>query len=547
MEKIKKGHNFGEWRLKKSLGAGGNGHVWLAENSGRENAAIKILTNFEGKSKAKVYARFKNEVQVVQENRDIEGLLPIIDLYLPDEIEDEYPWYVMPVATPLTAYLNNTNFEVAIQVIIEVGKILAKLHERGISHRDIKPANILVWDERICIADFGLVDYPEKLDLTSTGEQIGARWTIAPEMRRDSTNADGKPADVYSLAKTLWILLTGNMYGFDGQYNPESINGLSRINLTESETLGSGYFSGQAPRVYIGLLDDLLKTSTDDAPSQRPTMSQFVEQLSLWDSTYRVLRKRNPLEWRDIQTKLFPTALPQRAVWGNIDSIVEILNYLGSVDHLNHIFLPDRGFVDLRGAQRGNEPDTIELIVGDRTVYLVKPNRLIFESFSFDWEWNYFLLETGKLEATDIGDRYKSFEYLYEISPLQYVSESDWDLDREDERLYPDEYRCIYRYFGGDFLILQRSSVYAGSPSTEDGRHNQMGAETFRQYISAKVQLVQQLKQDKQFIQIVGEKGWTIDEAICSYLNDIFRQEFLQGLRRKRLKLQQRSSLGEEE
>lgn len=33
---------------------------------------------------------------------------------------------------------------------------------------------------------------------------------MAPEMRRESSTADVSKADVYSLAKTLWIYLTGN-------------------------------------------------------------------------------------------------------------------------------------------------------------------------------------------------------------------------------------------------------------------------------------------------------------------------------------------------
>jgi len=36
-----------------------------------------------------------------------------------------------------------------------------------------------------------------------------------PEMRRNPDKADGKCADVYSLAKTLWILLTKETKGFE--------------------------------------------------------------------------------------------------------------------------------------------------------------------------------------------------------------------------------------------------------------------------------------------------------------------------------------------
>ncbi len=546
MAKIKKGKNFGDWRLKKFLGSGGNGHVWLAENSRGETAAIKILANLEGKNKAKVYARFNDEVQVVQKNNDIEGLLPLIDSYLPDEIGNEFPWYVMPVATPLTEYLKDTNFESSVQKVLEVGRVLARLHERGISHRDIKPANILILQDNAYLADFGLVDHPEKLDLTSTGEQLGAKWTIAPEMRRDSTRADGKPADVYSLAKTLWILLTGHKDGFDGQYDPDSVNGLSRIKLTEPE--GPGYFFEEAPPIYIKPLDDLLKISTDNDPQLRPTANQFVDLLSSWVTIYKDFTKRNPLQWRDVQIKLFPTALPQRAVWENVDSIVEILNYLGSVDNLNHVLLPDGGGIDMLGAQQGLEPKTIELIADERTVYIVKPKRLIFESFNFDWEWNYFRLETYELDTTGIDDIFENHEHLFEIAPLQYISEGDWDEDRDGERRYPADYRRIFRYSRGDFLILQKTSPYNQSAYNYGGEHNQRGLDEFKAYISDKVNLTRQMRDDKQLAEVVAEKGFKVDEVIISYLNKVFRQDSFLARRRKRSRSQQPASyFGEEE
>ena len=43
-------------------------------------------------------------------------------------------------------------------------------------------------------------------------------------MKRDPLNADGKKGDVYSLAKTLWMFLTNDSKGFDGEYSYYSAN-----------------------------------------------------------------------------------------------------------------------------------------------------------------------------------------------------------------------------------------------------------------------------------------------------------------------------------
>lgn len=95
-----------------------NGIVWLALNSESEEAAIKLLANMDGKNKAKMYSRFRSEVSVVCANCDIEGLLPVLDSFLPDDITDTLPWYVMPVAQPLYEYLDEYPAEQKIDVAI---------------------------------------------------------------------------------------------------------------------------------------------------------------------------------------------------------------------------------------------------------------------------------------------------------------------------------------------------------------------------------------------------------------------------------------------
>ena len=156
-------------------------------------------------------------------------------------------------------------------------------------------------------------------------------------MKRYGDKHDGLCADVYSLAKTLWILLTDQKLGFEGQYNPDGVNGLSRYKLTIPED--DRFYRGMPP-IYLRHLDDLLRESTNDNPSERPSIREFVVRLHEWIGLYKDFKKRNPLEWRDTQQKLFPFSMPQRAIWEKSNEIIRILDLLGSIDNLNHMFLP---------------------------------------------------------------------------------------------------------------------------------------------------------------------------------------------------------------
>lgn len=198
------------------MDGGGNANVFVAENARGEEVAIKILREESGNGKKAVKRnrkkriRFKIETEMVVGIQDeIKGVIPIFSYGLPDEKTKKY-WYAMPIAIPLEDKLKEVkSLEDKVNCVLELARTLEALHKKDIVHRDIKPKNIYFYNGKYCLGDFGLVDYPEKRDLTSLQEAVGPKATMAPEMRYNAKNADGKKADVYSLAKTLWIVLTG--------------------------------------------------------------------------------------------------------------------------------------------------------------------------------------------------------------------------------------------------------------------------------------------------------------------------------------------------
>jgi serine/threonine protein kinase len=498
--KFSEGDKIGRWTITEKVGDGGNSSVYRVKDDESNEAALKLLTIFS-KDKEKIrYERFRGEVKVIQENQDVEGILPLIDIYLPKSTKQERAWYVIPLAQPLNDYIKDKSTKERAEIVLRIAKTLSELHQRGISHRDIKPPNVLVRDGNIYLADFGLADYPEKLELTQYGESVGAKWTIAPEMQRQSTMAEGQPADVYSLAKTLWILLTDQPKGFEGQYNPEGINGLKNFNLKDEEQYANRkYF------VYTGLLDHLIQQSTDDDPKQRPTIGVFIEKLSLWLDVHQDFQRYNRLQWQEIHKKLFPFAVPCKVVWEDISDIIKILNLIGSTDNLNHMMLPDSGGIDMEKVSFGREEGTMEFILSDNHTYIVKPKHLTFNGFPNSPEWNYFRLETGELEPLGMeSGLYPNRAEAVEIEPMQYIDRIFWDEGRYLNQPLSKESRLINRYLNGAFLIVQKTSIYNHMGSVYFAGHNKMTAIEFHRRIVKLVQEAGKIRNSEAFIRMTN-------------------------------------------
>lgn len=456
------GQCFGQWTLINFLASGGNGEVWEANSNTKVKAAIKILRTVNPKS----CARFRDEIEVVNKNTDIKGLLSIIDFHLQLDLSESTPWYVMPLATPLSKHLEGQSATTIVQSFISLAATLMELHNRKISHRDIKPGNLFQLNDIPCFGDFGLVEYPQKNDLTQKGESVGPKWTMAPEMRRNAKKADGIPADVYSLAKTLCIFLTKQAKGFDGQYSSDSIYSLLNFQ----------------PNIYTTPLDKLFFDCTDNNPLKRPNIEEFQNRLKDWVKANENFQVRNKLQWKDIQKEIFPSEIPSRAIWEKIESIVDIMKKLSFTNDICHVFIPTGGGNDLEGVSPSHEPGCLELDFGN--VIICKPKRLVFESFNYDEEWNYFRLECDKLEPTLYYPESINSESLTELKPLLYTDVNCSEFNDFDGMELPDGARAIDRMLcESSFVIFRKTSTYNKITSTYDARHNRMTTDQFRYYI----------------------------------------------------------------
>lgn len=163
--------------------------------------------------------------------------------------------------------------------------------------------------------------------MTRDNKALGPWATMAPEMRREPKKYDGEKADVYSLAKTLWILLSRKDTSFDGVYDYND----SSIALDDKKYKYS-----------IVEIHMLLEDCTQHNPDIRPDMSEFCARLSNWlkDKDDTILNQAK--EWEFIKKQLF--IVPASTIcWTKLDDIIKVLNYVMKRKNLNHMFLPEGG------------------------------------------------------------------------------------------------------------------------------------------------------------------------------------------------------------
>ncbi len=461
-----------KFTFSKSTKSGGNAQVYFVKDqlTGQEKV-LKILNtsveNFEVKAK-----RFEIETLKVNElQNEMDGIIPIYECGLNDVSKGNLYWYTMPIAIPLRDYLEEKrSVQDIVESIIELANTLSVLHEKDIVHRDIKPENLYYYEGHYCLGDFGLVDYPNKDSITKSGERIGANATMAPEMKINAKYADAKKADVYSLAKTLWMLITKNKFGFEGVYTVES----DKINLEKI-----------IPKTHWIELAELLNKSTQYNPEDRPSMINFKKGLVEYLEVFNDDDRRNLSQWRYVQNLLFGKYIPDTCEWTDINDIVDVLNVLSRKTTFNHMFFPSGGGLDFEVAELASEKGFI--CIKALGYFLVKPKLLRVENIGKDYIWSYFRLEL--YEVDPIEDNYVSeslpYQQLTEDVPGNYVS---WKCGNygyyENDQPLPVDYRMVERYLRGSFVIFSKFSIYNEISATYDARHDKMDTEEFRAYIT---------------------------------------------------------------
>jgi serine/threonine protein kinase len=244
----------GPWTLGRRLGTGGNSIVWRGTR-GDTVVALKVVR--------RPSRRFADEVALLRQLSGTSGVLPFIDA----DLDGDPAWLATALAGRIEEKLNNATLEEVVAAVAEIARTLADLADRGIHHRDIKPDNLFFHERCFVIGDFGLAEFPDRRPHTTNDRKLGPWGYIAPEMLNQPRDADPGPVDVYSLAKTMWVLASGVNWPPLGEHRLEY----------PPVRLSSALLHERAP-----LLDPLIDRATRNDPTERPTMREIEAHLAAW-------------------------------------------------------------------------------------------------------------------------------------------------------------------------------------------------------------------------------------------------------------------------
>ncbi len=203
--------SIGRYEVKRLLGGGAMGNVWLAEDPRiKRKVAVKTMRMDNLRNEAdrvECLARFQREAEV-------SGLLNhpgIVTIY--DVGESELgPFLAMEYVPgkPLDALIKSSQdlgIKEKLRIIAGVAEALDHAHQFGVIHRDVKPGNVMITEDgRPKLMDFGIAKR-EDASLTQTGTFLGTPSYASPEQIREGT-VDNR-SDIFSFGVMTFEILSG--------------------------------------------------------------------------------------------------------------------------------------------------------------------------------------------------------------------------------------------------------------------------------------------------------------------------------------------------
>lgn len=343
----------GRYRLTESIGRGGMGKVWRAQDEVlHRTVAVKELTAGLYVSEADrrvLHARTQKEARAAARISH-PGVVTVHDV-----LEyDGRPWIVMqyvdgPSLADSTAESGRVEPAEAARIGLHVLGALRAAHAAGVLHRDVKPGNVLLAsDGRVLLTDFGIAAIEGDATITRTGELVGSIDYLAPERVRGGD--PGPASDLWSLGATLYA----------------AVEGRSPFRCTSPlSTMQAVVTEEHPPPRHAGALEPVIAALLRKEPEQRPPAEELERMLRevMEGRRPRAAQAYVPARTADPAERPVPTALltgpmsspgpgvpaPKRSgAWRRVVVVAVLAGVTGAA----------AGFLALRYGSGGGSPGT---------------------------------------------------------------------------------------------------------------------------------------------------------------------------------------------
>ena len=200
------GQRFGDYWLRRRLGGGAFGNVYLGEHTHDQSlAAVKAM--HMRLTRSEELRAFINEVRTFRLQHP--HIVRVLDVGI---APDETPFLVMEYASDGTLrdrHPKESRLPLAtiLSFVTPIASALQYAHDRQVIHRDVKPENMLLGpDGQVWLSDFGIATVAHSTHSLTTESMGGTLPYMAPEQ------IQGRPrpqSDQYALAIVVYEWLTG--------------------------------------------------------------------------------------------------------------------------------------------------------------------------------------------------------------------------------------------------------------------------------------------------------------------------------------------------
>ncbi len=222
------------YKIKKLLGRGGMGEVFLADDTELERpVALKVLP-VEVASDSERISRFVREAKAVSALNH-PNIITIYEIGVTNDTHFIAAEYIEGETLHNCLSGERMNLKSVLDAAIQTAGALDAAHRAGIVHRDIKPENIMIRpDGFVKILDFGIAKLIEKhhesveneaatKKLTRDGMIIGTASYMSPEQARGK-QIDAR-TDIFSFGVVLYEMLAGKQ-PFEGESAIDTISSI---------------------------------------------------------------------------------------------------------------------------------------------------------------------------------------------------------------------------------------------------------------------------------------------------------------------------------